>query len=83
MSEKPNFFGSATPWLPDSLGGLFVYGIFGLSGQSFESFESVDFDLFNHYLLAIVDIDAALSRLAVELATVNGVPRIGTINHEP
>ena len=34
--------------------------------------------LFNHYLLAIVDIDAALRRLPVE-----GVPRIRTINHEP
>ena len=62
---------------------LFVYGLFGLSGQSFESFESVDFDLFNHYLFAIVDIDAALRRLAVELAAVQGVPHIGTINHEP
>ena len=55
---------------------LFVYGLFGLSGQSFESFESVDFDLLNHYLFAIVDIDAALRRLAVETATVQRVPLI-------
>ena len=58
---------------------FFVYGLLGLLGQSFESLESVDFDLFNHYLFAIVDIDAALRRLAVEAATVEGVPRIARI----
>ena len=36
------FSGGATPWLLDSLGVLFVYGLSGLTGQSFESFESVD-----------------------------------------
>ena len=55
---------------------LFVYGLFGLLGQSFES---VDFDLFNHYLLASVDIEALGRRLGSELHAVEGVPRVGRI----
>jgi len=44
----------------------------GLLGLSFESFESVDFELFNHYFFASVDIEALGRRLPVELAPIDG-----------
>ena len=48
------------------------------------NFERSDHELLLYYdLSASVDIEALGRRLPVEAATVEGVPRIRTINHEP
>ena len=42
------------------------------------NFERSDHELLYHYLLTIINIDAAGRGLAVELATVKGVPAVGS-----